>query len=158
MKKYIAALLLAGLIPAAQAIDTFNPNNNVLTLDSIVVDGIQYNNVVVILNGYNVLNIGSSAPYVAPSDVAPSAPSSSDTCTADNLTNAKYNVVGIGMTLDQVNQIFGCKYDPLLTYRSPLAIVYTWHAGNRIVNVFFDTLGRYSKDIGGGVIKQAQGF
>lgn len=156
MKKHIAALLLAGLVPAAQAIDTFNPNNNILTLDSIVVDGIQYNNVVVILNGYNVLNIGSSAPYVAPS--TPSAPLLSDVCTADNLTNTRYNAVGIGMTLDQVNQIFGCKYDPLLTYRSSLAIVYTWHAGNRIVNVFFDTLGRYSKDIGGGVIKQAQGF
>jgi len=146
MKKYIAALLLGGLIPNAHAISTFNPQNNVLTLDNVVVGGTQYNNVTLVLGNYYVLGVESSQAWVP------------DTCTSDNLTNVKYNAIGLNMPLAQVNQILGCKYDPALTYRSSLAIVYTWHAGNAILNVFFDTSGLFSKDIGGGVFKQAQGF
>jgi len=148
MKKHLAALalLLGGLVPAAHAIDTFNADNNVLTLDSVVVNGTQFNNVSVFLGNYYVLGIGSSQPWIP------------DTCGNDNITSPRYNAIGLGMNITQVIQILGCKYDPALTYRNSQAIVYTWHAGTATINVFFETSGYTTKDIGGGVFKQAQGF
>ena len=68
------------------------------------------------------------------------------------------------MSLNAINQIFYCQYDPTLTFRMPTAIMYTWHytdpATNLYtsVNVFFDLYGYLSKDIGGGVFKVAHGF
>ena len=152
MKKYLAGLLLAGFIQTAQAASTFDPNTNILTIDSIVTNGVQYNNVIVLMNSYNVLSIGSSAP------IAPA------TCNANSLTTYTFNRVGLGMSLDAINNIVGCKYDPVLTFRMPTAIMYTWtyvdpNIGlNLSMNVFFDLYGTRSIDIGGGVFKAAHGY
>jgi hypothetical protein len=146
MKKYLAALLLGGLAQTAQAISFYDPITNILNIDSVVANGVQYNNVSIVLYGYGLLGIGPSTPYIA------------DSCTTANLTNLRYNAIGIGMSLYEVNSIFGCKYDPNIIYRSSLATTYTWVASPAIVNVFFDPYTLRVKDIGGGIFKQGQGF
>ena len=102
MHKYFITLLLF-FSASALAIDTFDESTNILTIDAVVVEGIQYNNVVVRLNAFDVISVGSSTP----ADDGTVA----ETCTDANFTLAKYNAITEGMTLDQVNQIIGCKND-----------------------------------------------
>ncbi len=59
MRKYFIALFLF-LSANAFATDTYNPTNNMLNLDAVILNGVQYNNVVVQLLGYNVISVGSS--------------------------------------------------------------------------------------------------
>jgi hypothetical protein len=164
MKKCIAPILLIGFMQTAQAISTFNSQTNVLNIDSVVSDGIQYNNVTLLLPNYVVLGVGSSAPYVPPVTIppdtgTPSTPIDTGLCTINSLTRAHYNLITINMTLDQINQIFGCKYDPTLTLVMPTNnIMFTWHYGTFSVNVFFDAYGYRSVDLGNGVWKAAIGF
>jgi hypothetical protein len=149
MKKYITALLLLlGLLQNAHATTTFDPNTNILTLDSVVVNGTQFNNVSVLMGTYFVLSVGSSIQR----------------CTSGNLTTAKYNLIVQGMTLAQINQLLGCQYDPALVFRNTGAITYVWHYEDasiglvQTIYVFFDTNGLRSTAIENGVFKQAVGL
>ena len=153
MKKYLAALLLCGFIQTANAINTYNFDTGILSLDSVVVDGVKYNNVTVLLFSPQVLGVGSSEPY------NPTPPNSiSDTCTSNNLNSTKFNMIQLNMTLDQVTKIVGCKYEPNSIARSQDAITYVWSYPGRTLYVLFDTMGVYTHDVGGGVFKGAVGF
>jgi hypothetical protein len=44
------------------ATDAFDPTSNLLTLDSVSVNGATFANVAVTVNGYSLLNVGSGAP------------------------------------------------------------------------------------------------
>ena len=161
MKKYLATLLLFGFIQTAYAIDTYDFDTGILSLDSVVVDGIKYNNVKVLLFSPNVLSIGSSEPYVPTPPPSPSAPPVdpiSNTCTSNHLNAAKFNMIQLYMTLDQVISVVGCRNDPNGTVRSQDAITYVWSAPGRTLYVLFDTMSIFTKDIGGGIFKGAVGF
>ncbi len=155
MKKYLAALfiVLGGFIQAAQAIDTYDNNSSILTLDSVVVNGTQYNNVSVLVVDPVVLSIGSEQPYVP----ATQQSSIQATCTNNNLTTTNFNAIQVGMTLNQVNTIIGCQNDPSGTYRSAACLTYVWHDQNRSIYVLFDLNGYRVLNVSG-TYKVAGGF
>ena len=155
MKKYLAALfvVLGGFIQTAQAIDTYDYNSSILTLDSVVVNGTQYNNVTVLLVDPVVLSIGSQQPY----NPATQQPSISATCSNNNLTTTNFNAIQVGMTLNQVNTIIGCQNDPSGTYRSAACLTYVWHDQNRSIYVLFDLNGYRVLNVSG-TYKVAGGF
>ncbi len=145
MKKYLAAVLLAGFIQTATAIDTFDSNSNVLTLDSVVVGGTLFHNVTVLLDSYYVLSVGSSEQYIP------------DACGPDSLTTTHYNMIQVGMTLDQIDSIVGCKYDAGNIYRTASNLTYVWRFQNRTLYVLFDLNGYRSLNVSG-TFKVAIGF
>ncbi len=61
MNKYLAVLLLLLTTTATQATDSFNSSTNILTMDSVIADGVPYVNVAVQLNGYSVVSEGGMA-------------------------------------------------------------------------------------------------
>ena len=162
MKKTVVSLLfLLGCIANAHAGSTYDSNSNTLTIDSVIVNGTQYNDVV--LQGpFTVLSIGTNVP--APTNPTDNNVTNTNTkpedgpCTKDSLTALHYNQILSNMTLVQINRIVGCHYDPDLIYRMEQALTYVWRYGNRTLYVYFDTNGLYVKDIGGGIIKTAFGF
>ena len=147
MKKYLAALfvVLGWFIQTAQAIDTYDNNSSILTLDSVVVNGTQYNNVTVLVVDPVVLSIGSQQTYIPA------------TCSNNNLTTTNFNAIQVGMTLNQVNTIIGCQNDPSGTYRSAACLTYVWHDQNRSIYVLFDLNGYRVLNVSG-TYKVAGGF
>jgi hypothetical protein len=124
---------------SALAIDTYDTTTNLYNIDSVVVGGTQYNNVVLRLKSFDVVSVGSSAPYGGVSS----------TCSSANLTVAHFNAIVEGMTLNQVNQAFGCTFDPSYTYISTIAISRTWQYGTASINVWFDASGNTVAKING---------
>lgn len=109
MKKIIPLILLISGFssPAFAAGNTFDPATNTLTIDSVTVIGNRvYSNVVIRLDEFTVLGVGSSTPIDT---------GVSETCDSDNFTNDKFNAIQVGMTTDQVNQVIGCKFSPNFT-------------------------------------------
>jgi hypothetical protein len=119
----------------AWAIDTFEATTSLLKIDAVVINGVQYNNVVLKLKDVDLVSVGSSAPYGAVSD----------TCSASNITTANFNAITVGMTLDQVNQTIGCKYDPGASVNSQSYIVRYWRetalGSLACIIVWFDPAG-----------------
>lgn len=97
--------------------NTFDSNTNVLTLDSVTVGNQIFTNVIVRLDQYNVISVGSSQPMQS---------SENTICGSDNFTPESYNAIQIGMSLDQVNQIIGCNFDPNSIVRASGLVVYRW--------------------------------
>ena len=94
-------LIFFSMLPGVVcAVSIYTPSDNGLTIDSVLVNGVQYNNVVLTLRDFSVVSIGSSS-----SDIP-----IKDTCTSGSFTSAIYNSIKIGMTLSQVQQIIGCKF------------------------------------------------
>lgn len=131
-------LALAGS-GAAQA-DSFDPATNQLTIDSVLVNGVNYKAVVTIANVISV----------SPVATAPAAQ-----CAAANFTTAIYNAIKPGMTVDQVNATIGCQFTPSLTVRSTGTIQNQWFvssptAGTKFILVFFDSTTLLSTRTGSG--------
>ena len=105
-------LLASGFSSAINAAgNTFDPATNTLTMDSVTVTGDRvYSNVVIRIDKFTVLGVGSSTPVDDGGGI-------SETCGAENFTIAKHNAIQVGMSLDQVNQIIGCESDPGYTVR-----------------------------------------
>ena len=65
-----------------------------------------------------------------------------DTCSDENFTTNKYNAISIGMTLDQVNQLIGCKNDPRFTITlNNVVSIYGWvpsSLSGKFIQVYFD--------------------
>ncbi len=120
MNKYFITLLLF-FSASALAVDTYDETTNILNIDAVVVDGIQYNNVVLRLYGFDVISVGSSVP-IDDGTVA-------ETCSDANFTIARYDAITEGMTLDQVNQIIGCKSDPHGTIITGAFVIRGWDNG-----------------------------
>lgn len=138
MRKFFTYLTLVLATSNAMAADVFNPATNVLTLDSVVVGGTVYSNVAVKINSFEIQSVGSSAPYTPVSA----------TCSASNFTAAKYDAITLGMTLEQVFQVIGCKNTPSLTTVFGTNIVglgWAWtdpvSFQMRAINVWFDATG-----------------
>lgn len=139
MRTFFAALLLA-FAANALAIDTFDAGTSILKMDSVVLGGIKYNGVVVRLKSYDVVSVASSGPYVVVSD----------TCSSSNITVPIYNAIAQGMTLDQVNQTIGCKYDPSFTDAAGDFVGHVWRYGTALIKVYFDATDSFVRGIGGG--------
>ena len=116
--------------------DTFDASTNILNLDFVILNNIQYNNVVLKLTNYKVISVGSSAP-VTPTPV-------SGTCSSANFSTAIFNAITVGMTMNQVNQTIGCSYDPTRTINIATAVQNTWLYQNpttyavEMIQVYFD--------------------
>lgn len=150
MSKYSAALLLF-FSASALAIDTFDATTNILKIDAVVLNGIQYNGVVVKLNAYEVVSVASSIPYVPVANA----------CSSANFTVPIYNAITAGMSLDQVNQVIGCKYNPLLTTAAGDFVLHGWSYGDgtTIIQVYFDMTDTFVRGSGGSsLIKLRTGF
>ncbi len=160
MKKYLATLLLFGFFQTAYAISTYDFDTGILSLDSVVVDGIKYNNVKVLLFSPNVLSIGSSEPYVPTPPSTPPVDPISNTCTSSNLNIVKFNMIQLFMTLDQVIKLVGCRNDPNGTIRLQDAIMYVWSSDSPKLTlyVFFDKMGVFTQGSEHGIFKGAVGF
>ena len=141
MKHIITNLcLLAGISFGTSAFAqtaTFNNATRYLTIPSVQAGTSIYSNVVVRLDSFAIISVGGEAPVF--SSVAPVSPSAADTCVTANFTIAKYNAISLGMTLDQVTQIIGCK--PQLSYRSSSEFQYVWRDINeRFIFVNLDSV------------------
>ena len=100
-----------------------------------------------------MISVGTSAP-AQPAEVA-------QVCTPKHFTGTSFNAVSVGMSLDQVNTIMGCKFSPARTIRTPTMAIYTWaisgtmtYAGfgfdaNGIAVISYDGSGLPFKSSGG---------
>lgn len=127
-----SAAVLALLAAQAHAqTATYDPLTKVLRVPSIQVGNEVYPNLVYRADSGAVLSIGNSANIAA---IASS-------CTADLLTQAKYNALTPGMTMEQVVAMMGCLSDQKLDVRTPLFSAFTWIANNgKLITVYFDAL------------------
>ncbi len=142
MRKYLASLALVMAASSAMAVDTFDPASNKLTLDSVVVNGTVYNNVVITVNSYALNAVGTSAPYSAVTAK----------CTAANFTNANYNAIALGMSFAQVTNIMGCVNSPTYSQHQGGFTIYGWSWMNpttlqtMLISVWFDATGNTVTD------------
>lgn len=104
MKKIflLSFLLTCGSPLGISLANTFDPATNILTMDAVILENQKFSNVVVRIDQLTVSSIGSSSP---------DENRISETCETENLTTDKFDVIQIGMSLDQITQIMGCKFD-----------------------------------------------
>lgn len=146
MKGFIALCsilcsVLTGWNANAQTAQTvqYDASTGYLTIPSLAlpstvyVYGTIYSNVVIRLDSFAVISVGSSAP-------ATTLPVSG-TCTSANLSVGRYNAIAVGMTLDQVNQTFGCYSSS--TLRSSSFVFHRWNSSNTsaTIGVYFNASG-----------------
>lgn len=85
-------------------------------------------------------------------------------CFETNLTIDKYNAIAIGMTLDQVYQILGCKNKQSLTTTvNEVISSYTWYSFHlnsplRMITIYFNPSTNIVTPFGGGIFKSKSGF
>lgn len=102
----VASLLLAGQVHAGRA--GYNLQKNILTIPSIVVEGVRYNFPKVRIVSVEVVDPGISSQ--APSGL-PICNGARDSAVSIPVTQEKLDRIQLGMTLDEVNQIVGCQYE-----------------------------------------------
>lgn len=154
MKHIITNLcLLAGISFGTSAFAqtaTFNNATRFLTIPSVQAGTSVYSNVVVRLDSFAIISVGSETPVSS---------SVAATCVTANFTTAKYNAIALGMTPDQVNQTIGCKFDPSFTQRNQSHLVYGWSNISSLMLVYFDPAGtKVTALLGGDIFKSAIGF
>lgn len=98
----ISALLLVGQVHATRT--GYDVQQNLLTVPSLQIDGVRYNFPKVRILSVEVVDTG----------IISQAPAALHICVpgADAITQSKLDLIKIGMTLDDVNQIMGCQYNP----------------------------------------------
>ena len=156
LKKVILSLkilLIGSLLPNfALAVDNYDPATKILTIDAVTLGNTKYLNVTVRLDQFQVLGVGSAIPI---DGVA-------DSCTPEMFTIDKFNTIQPGMTLDQVNQVIGCRFDPGEIIRADPVVSYTWlsnaNSGVRFIRVFFDASTNKVTSIFGSNFKSSAGF
>lgn len=146
-------VLLSGAIISSVHAQTasYDTNTRILTVPSIQVGSTVYPNLSFRVDSGAVLSVG---PGMAADAVA-------QTCTDANLTLDSYNAVAVGMTVAQVNAVFGCPFTPRLISRSQTETSYGWQSftGLRNVSIFFDATGTtVTPSAGTGLFKLANGF
>lgn len=167
MRKYLARLAIPFAIPlaltlasqAALATNTFDLNSKKLTLDSVVFNGVTYNNVVVTVNDFALNSVGTSAPFTA----------ATGKCTAADFTTAKFNSISLGMSSSQVAAIMGCASSPTFSQHQGNFTITAWAYTSpttfqtTLISVWFDATGTTVSDAYAGqaptpYFKSSQGF
>lgn len=158
--------------------NVFDPVTNVLTMDSVwVTGGLKYENVAIHLDQFTLLGVAGETvvppppppppvtPPPPPPPVTPPPPLVSSSCSPANFTIDKYNAIQVGMSLDQVNQVIGCKFNSGRIVRIPNYVVYTWEyinlgsfGGQSNIHVFFDESGSNVTGSMGNSFKTSFGF
>ena len=129
---------------------TFNNATRFLTIPSVQVGTTVYSNVVVRLDSFAIISVGSETPVSS---------SVAATCVTANFTTAKYNAIALGMTPDQVNQTIGCKFNPAFTQRTQSFLLITWNFSGSLMQVYFDPAGTIvTAPLGTDIFKYASGF
>ena len=154
MKRLLTALcLLAGITSAGSAIAqtaSYDAATRYLTIPSVRVGDTVFSDLVIRLDGIAVISVGATAP--ATSTVT-------DTCTVANFTTAKFNAIALGMSLDQVSQVMGCKNNPGLTQRASQYVVYAWNSIPAMIMVWFNPDGtKVTGILGSDSFKTSAGF
>jgi hypothetical protein len=117
-------------LPSYLDLATYDGRTGNLTLPFVQLGGTLYTNVVVRLDSFAVLSVGSGV---------------SPTCVDTDLTGVKYDAIAIGMTVDRVNQLLGCAYSPQLTNTTAYAAYgsteFSWASpGGRQIDVWFNNV------------------
>lgn len=142
--------------PSATAV-TYDPATKYLTIPTITAGDYTYTNLVLRLSQFEYIS-GVATP-VGQTPPTPPAGTVSDTCTAANFTAAKFAAIALGMTLDQVNQTIGCKYDAAWNLKSSTFSRYSWLSSPKVIQVFFDVNGtQVTATSGGGTFKTSVGI
>jgi len=142
--------------PSATAV-TYDPITRYLTIPTITAGDYTFTNLVIRLSQFEYIS-GVATP-VGQTPPPPPAGTVSDTCTAANFTAAKFAAITLGMTLDQVNQTIGCKYDPVWNLKSTTFSRYSWLSSPKVIQVFFDVNGtQVTATSGGGTFKTSVGI
>jgi len=137
------------------ASNTFDPATNTLTMDSVTVTGDRtYSNVVIRIDQFTVLGVGSSAPING---------GVSETCGSENFTIDKFNAIQIGMSLDQVNQVIGCEFSRTVRAVSVAVVEYFWEHfsdsdGFSYISANFDPSSLTVTGLRGSTFKNASGL
>jgi len=177
MKRKLTALcLLAGVViansafaqvvtptptptPSASTV-TYDLITKYLTIPTITAGDYTYTNLVIRLSQFEYIS-GVATPVGQTPAPAPTPPAGtvSDTCTAANFTAAKFAAITLGMTLDQVNQTIGCKFDPAWNLKSSTFSRYSWLSLPKVIQVFFDVNGtQVTATSAGGTFKTSVGI
>lgn len=142
MRRVLGSLALLFAASSAIAVNTFDPNTNKLSLDSVVLNGVVYNNVVVTLNSYSLNSVGASAPSGAVTAK----------CSSEDFTNEKFNAISLGMSFAQVSSIMGCVNSPTFSQRQGSFTIYGWAWTSpttfqtKLISVWFDATGTTVSD------------
>lgn len=158
---------------AKNSVTTFDPATKVLAIDSVwVTGGLRHENVALSVENFTLLAVGGSPiktpPPVTPDPVSPPPPPPpppvtgvSVTCTLDNFTKDKFDAIQAGMSIDQVNQVIGCKFEPRATMRLNELTQYTWvhlTTGRHLISVLFDESTLKVTGTMGTLFKNSMGF
>jgi hypothetical protein len=142
MRRIFGALALVLAANNAMAVDTFDPTTNKLTLDTVVLNGVVYNNVEVTLHSFSLNSVGTSAPYV----------SVAAKCSSADFTTAKFNAISLGMSFAQVMSIMGCANSPTFSQHQGAFTIYGWAWTSpttfqtKLISVWFDATGNTVSD------------
>lgn len=154
LKKVILSLkilLIGSLLPNfALAVDNYDPVTKILTIDAVTLGGTKYLNVTIRLDQFQVLGVGSAVPIDGIADI----------CSPEMFTVDKYNTIQPGMSLDQVNQVIGCKFDPGSIVRVNPLVNYSWRNidSGRFISVHFDASTNQVTGSLGSSFKSSAGF
>lgn len=130
------------------ALAEFDLKDNTLTLDAITHNGVEYDNVVVRITGYEIISFGASRP-------------TKDAVCPEAFTAMQYDHIRVGMTMDQVDDVIGCNYDVDGTEISGNNILRNWEtSGNILREIFvnFDTTTNLVAPDASGTFKRKIGF
>jgi hypothetical protein len=125
---------------------TYEEGTRYLSIPTVQIGDTQYNFLVVKIDAATIVSYGSSSK-------ASGAGVAARQCTKANLTQARFDAIKVGMTLDQVNTTMGCQYAPLqLTWgdrninagNPPGYDIWQWQAIDTIsyIQVYFDSEGK----------------
>lgn len=142
--------------PSSAAV-TYDPATKYLTIPTITAGDFTYTNLVLKLDSFTYIS-GVATP-VGQTPPPPPAGTVSDTCTSANFTVAKFTAISLGMTLDQVSQTIGCKYDSAQTFTTGSFSRYSWLGLPKLIQVFFNVAGtQVTATSAGGTFKTSVGF
>lgn len=145
--------------PSATSV-TYDPVTKYLTIPTITAGDYTYTNLVIRLSEFEYISgVATPVGQTPPPTPTPPAGTVSDTCTTANFTAAKFAAIALGMTLDQVSQTMGCKYDPAWTLKAGTFSRYSWIALPKAIQVFFDVNGTLvTATSAGGTFKTSVGI
>lgn len=130
MKAAIAIVLTAVSVPVCA--DSFDQASNQLTIESITVGRRIYSNVVLRLEKYSVVSVGTDQPVPV--------------CEKQILTDTLLDRIKPSMNLTAVEDILGCTHDSDGISQGSMETVYTWHWTDPVamtqyqVGIVFDTV------------------
>lgn len=153
MKRLLTAFfflicIISGVSANAQTAN-YDATTRYLSIPSIRVGDTVYSDLVIRLDGMTLISVGAAVA---------AGPTVAERCGASNFTTAKFNAITVNMTVDQVNQVMGCKYNSTLTQRNTSYLVYVWDYGQSMVAVYFDPDGTRATFYAGIIFKMATGF